>query len=212
MKTIVNYINEAKVQEIIVKFNIAELTLMYNALMSKDAPDNDMVEDLADYVTDRFYKDEFDIEEELWVEYKDKTKAAGRSDKYNDNDRNKRNFKFNIDEANIFVDIITKQKKTRDDEYNKIADQVLRIFDAALSLGNGQTARKVKNAVNEHPDYVVGLSRGLDYKRGSQSTYPEIKSFTDLQKTIEWAANCEVTIDDKEKKIKVHAYSLADME
>lgn len=212
MKTIVNYINEAKVQEIIVKFNIAELTLMYNALMSKDAPDNDMVEDLADYVTDRFYKDEFDIEEDLWVEYKDKTKAPGRSDKYNDNDRNKRNFKFNVDEANVFVDTITKQKKTRDDEYNKIADQVLRIFDAALSLGNGQTAKKVKNAVNEHPDYVVGLSRGLDYKRGSQSTYPEIKSFADLQKTIEWAAHCEVTIDDKEKKIKVHAYSLADME
>ena len=212
MKTLTTFINEAKVTEAVVKFNIAELTLIYNALMSNDAPDNDLREDLADYVTDRFYKDEFDIEDELWIEYKDKTKSPGRSDKYNNSDRTKRSFTFNDKDMNLLIDIITKQKKSRDEEYNKIADQVLNILDAAMNLGNGITARKVKAAVNEHPDYVVGLSRGLDYKRGSVSKYPPIKSFADLQKTIEWAANCEITIDDKEKKIKIHAYSVADME
>lgn len=216
MKAIVKYINEAQSTEKIIRFNTAELTYVYNVLMNDgDSLDDDVFEELQDYLTNTFETETFDIEDELWVEYKDKTKAAGRSDKYNDvKSRDKHVYRFTDKEFQIFVDFINKDLKYngKDADRKKIGEQVLKIIEMNRALGNGTDSQRVKRAVYEHPDYVVGLSRGLDYKRGSAATYPQIKSFADLKRTIDWAANCEITIDDKEKKIKVHAYSVADME
>jgi hypothetical protein len=216
MKSITKYINESKSVEKIIKLNTAELTYLYNVLMNDGGSlDDDVFDELQDYLTDKFENDMFDIEDDLWVEYKDKTKAAGRSDKYNDvKSREKHVYRFNDNEFQIFVDFINKdlQYNGKDPDRKKIGEQLLRIIDAVRSLGEGHGAKKVKQYIYEHPDYVVGLSRGLDYKRGTKSTYPEIKSFKDLQKTLEWCANSEVKINDKDKKIEVHVYSLADME
>lgn len=216
MKSITKYINESKSVEKIIKLNTAELTYLYNVLMNDGGSlDDDVFDELQDYLTDKFENDMFDIEDDLWVEYKDKTKAAGRSDKYNDvKSREKHVYRFNDNEFQIFVDFINKdlQYNGKDPDRKKIGEQLLRIIDAVRSLGEGHGAKKVKQYIYEHPDYVVGLSRGLDYKRGTKSTYPEIKSFKDLQKTLEWCANSEVKLNDKDKKIEVHVYSLADME
>ena len=216
MKSITKYINESKSVEKTIKLNTAELTYLYNVLMNDGGSlDDDVFDELQDYLTDKFENDMFDIEDDLWIEYKDKTKTAGRSDKYNDvKSREKHVYRFNDNEFQIFVDFINKdlQYNGKDPDRKKIGEQLLRIIDAVRSLGEGHGAKKVKQYIYEHPDYVVGLSRGLDYKRGTKSTYPEIKSFKDLQKTLEWCANSEVKINDKDKKIEVHVYSLADME
>lgn len=214
MKSIIKFINETKSSTKLIKFNTAEITYLYNVLMNNvDSLDNDVFDELQDYITDRF--GDFDLEDELWVEYKDKTKPAGRSDKYNDvKSREEYKYKFTDDELQIFVDLINKDLKYngKDPDRKKIGEQLLKIIDAVRYLGDGNGARKVKQYIYEHPDYIVGLSRGLDYKRGSKATYPEIKSFKDLQKTLEWCANSEVSVNDKDKKIEVHVYSLADME
>lgn len=216
MKTIVKYINESKSAEKVIKLNTAELTYLYNVLMNDGGSlDDDVFDELQDYLTDKFENDTFDIEDELWVEYKDKTKAAGRSEKYNDaKSRSKHVYRFNDTEFQIFVDFINKDLKHngKDPDRKKIGEQLLRVIDAVRTLGEGHGATKVKQYIYEHPDYIVGLSRGLDYKHGTKATYPEIKSFKDLQKTLEWCANSEVKINDKDKKIEVHVYSLADME
>lgn len=216
MKSITKYINESKSVEKTIKLNTAELTYLYNVLMNDGGSlDDNVFDELQDYLTDKFENDTFDIEDELWVEYKDKTKAAGRSDKYNDaKSRSKHVYRFNDTEFQIFVDFINKDLKHngKDPDRKKIGEQLLRVIDAVRTLGEGHGATKVKQYIYEHPDYVVGLSRGLDYKHGTKATYPEIKSFKDLQKTLEWCANSEVKINDKDKKIEVHVYSLADME
>lgn len=217
MKSIVKFINEAQSSEKLIKFNTAEITYLYNVLMNDGGSlDDDVFDEIQDYITDRFYSDkEFNLEDELWIEYKDKTKPAGRSDKYNDvKSREQYKYKFTDDELQIFVDFINKDLKYngKDPDRKKIGEQLLRVIDAVRSLGEGNGARKVKQYVYEHPDYVVGLSRGLDYKHGTKATYPEIKSFKDLQKTLEWCAKSEVTVNDKDKKIEVHVYSVADME
>jgi hypothetical protein len=177
--------------------------------------DDDVFDELQDYLTDKFENDTFDIEDDLWVEYNDKTKAAGRSDKYNDTkSRSKHVYRFNDTEFQIFVDFINKDLKHngKDPDRKKIGEQLLRVIDAVRTLGEGHGATKVKQFIYEHPDYIVGLSRGLDYKHGTKATYPEVKSFKDLQRALEWCANSEVKINDKDKKIEVHVYSLADME
>jgi len=217
MKSIVNFINESKSAERFIKFNTAEITYLYNVLMNDGGSlDDDVFDELQDYITDRFYSDkEFNLEDELWVEYKDKTKPAGRSDKYNDvKSREQYKYQFTDDELQIFVDFINKDLKYngKDPDRKKIGEQTLHIIEMNRALGNGLYSQKVKRAVYEHPDYIVGLSTGLDYKRGSKSTYPQIKSFNDLKRTIEWGANTEVNINDKDKKIEVHVYSVADME
>jgi hypothetical protein len=216
MKTIVKYINEAKGTEKVIKLNTAELTYLYNVLMNDGASlDDDVFDELQDYLTDKFENDTFDIEDDLWVEYNDKTKAAGRSDKYNDTkSRSKHVYRFNDTEFQIFVDFINKDLKHngKDPDRKKIGEQLLRVIDAVRTLGEGHGATKVKQFIYEHPDYIVGLSRGLDYKHGTKATYPEVKSFKDLQRALEWCANSEVKINDKDKKIEVHVYSLADME
>lgn len=214
MKSIVKFINETKSSTKLIKFNTAEITYLYNVLMNDGGSlDDDLFDELQDYITDRF--GDFDLEDELWVEYKDKTKPAGRSDKYNDvKSREEYKYKFTDDELQIFVDLITKDLKYngKDPDRKKIGEQLLKVIDAVRSLGEGNGARKVKQYIYEHPDYVVGLSRGLDYKHGRKATYPEIKSFKDLQKTLEWCAHSEVSVNDKDKKIEVHVYSLGDME
>lgn len=217
MKSIVNFINESKYAEKLIKFNTAEITYLYNVLMNDGGSlDDDVFDELQDYITDRFYSDkEFNLEDELWVEYKDKTKPAGRSDKYNDvKSREQYKYQFTDDELQIFVDFINKDLKynSKDADRKKIGEQTLHIIEMNRALGNGLYSQKVKRAVYEHPDYIVGLSTGLDYKRGSVAKYPQIKSFNDLKRTIEWGANTEVKINDKDKKIEVHVYSVADME
>ena len=89
MKTIIKYINEVQTNESqstekIIKLNTAELTYLYNVLMNDGGSlDDDVFDDIQDYLTNTFGNDTFDIEDKLWVEYKDKTKSVGRSDKYN---------------------------------------------------------------------------------------------------------------------------------
>lgn len=216
MKSIVKFINENKSSTKLIKFNTAEITYLYNILMNDGGSlDDEVFDELQDYITDRFGDEDFNLEDELWVEYKDKTKPAGRSDKYNDiKSREQYKYKFTDDELQIFVDLIAKDLKnnSKDPDRKKIGEQLLKIIDAVRSLGDGNGARKVKKYVYEHPDYIVGLSRGLDYKHGKKATYLEIKSFKDLQKALEWCANSEVSVNDKDKKIEVHVYSLADME
>ena len=226
MKTIIKYIKEVQTNEVqtnesqstekIIKLNTAELTYLYNILMNDGGSlDDDVFDDIQDYLTNKFGTDTFDIEDELWVEYKDKTKSVGRSDKYNDvKSREDHIYRFTDKEFQIFVDFINKDLKYngKDPERKKIGEQLLRVIDAVRTLGKGRSATKVKQYIYEHPDYVVGLSRGLDYKRGSKATYPEIKSFKDLQRALEWCAMSEVKVNDKDKKIEVHVYSLADME
>ena len=203
MKTITKYINEVQTNEAqstekTIKLNTAELTYLYNVLMNDGGSlDDDVFDELQDYLTNTFKNDTFDIEDELWVDYKGKTKAAGRSDKYNDvKSRENHVYRFTDKEFQIFVDFINKDlaHNGKDPERKKIG------------------ATKVKQYIYEHPDYIVGLSRGLDYKKGSKSTYPEIKSFKELQRALEWCAMSEVKVNDKDKKIEVHVYSLGDME
>lgn len=217
MKTIVKYIREAQTyKDKVIRFNTAELTYLYNVLMNDGGSlDDDVFDELQDYLTNTFGTDTFDIEDDLWVEYKDKTKAAGRSDKYNDvKSRDKHVYRFTDDEFQIFVDFINKDLKYngKDPDRKKIGEQVLKIIEMNRALGNGTDSQRVKRAVYEHPDYIVGLSTGLDYRRGYAAKYPEIKSFKDLSRTIEWGANTEVKINDKDKKIEVHVYSVHDME
>lgn len=216
MKSIVKFINEAQSSEKIIRFNTAELTYLYNVLMNDGGSlDDDVFDELQDYLTNTFGTDTFDIEDDLWIEYKDKTKAAGRSDKYNDvKSREKHVYRFNDKEFQIFVDFINKDLiyNGKDPDRKKIGEQVLKIIEMNRALGNGTDSQKVKRAVYEHPDYIVGLSTGLDYRRGSAATYPQIKSFNDLKRKIEWGANTEVKINDKDKKIEVHVYSVHDME
>lgn len=216
MKSIVKYINESQSTEKVIRFNTAELTYLYNVLMNDGGSlDEDVFDELQDYLTNTFETDTFDIEDDLWVEYKDKTKAAGRSDKYNDvKSRDKHVYRFTDDEFQIFVDFINKDLKYngKDPDRKKIGEQVLKLIEMNRALGNGTDSQKVKRAVYEHPDYIVGLSTGLDYRRGSAAKYPEIKSFNDLKRTIEWGAHVEVKINDKDKKIEVHVYSVSDME
>ena len=216
MKSITKYINEAQNTEKVIRFNTAELTYVYNVLMNDGGSlDDDVFDELQDYLTNTFETDTFDIEDDLWVEYKDKTKAAGRSDKYNDvKSRDKHVYRFTDDEFQIFVDFINKDLKYngKDPDRKKIGEQVLKLIEMNRALGNGTDSQRVKRAVYEHPDYIVGLSTGLDYRRGSAATYPQIKSFDDLKRKIEWGANTEVKINDKDKKIEVHVYSVHDME
>lgn len=221
MKTITKYINEVQTNEAqstekTIKLNTAELTYLYNVLMNDGGSlSDDVFDELQDYLTSTFENDIFDIEDELWVDYKGKTKAAGRSDKYNDvKSRENHVYRFTDKEFQIFVDFINKDLKYngKDPERKKIGEQLLRVIDAIRTLGKGHGATKVKQYIYEHPDYIVGLSRGLDYKKGSKSTYPEIKSFKDLQRALEWCAMSEVKVNDKDKKIEVHVYSLGDME
>jgi hypothetical protein len=216
MKSITKYINEAQNTEKVIRFNTAELTYVYNVLMNDGGSlDDDVFDELQDYLTNTFGTDTFDIEEDLWVEYKDKTKAAGRSDKYNDvKSRDKHVYRFTDDEFQIFVDFINKDLKYngKDADRKKIGEQVLKLIEMNRALGNGTDSQRVKRAVYEHPDYIVGLSTGLDYRRGSAATYPQIKSFDDLKRKIEWGATTEVKINDKDKKIEVHVYSVHDME
>lgn len=216
MKSITKYINEAQNTEKVIRFNTAELTYVYNVLMNDGGSlDDDVFDELQDYLTNTFETDTFDIEDDLWVEYKDKTKAAGRSDKYNDvKSRDKHVYRFTDDEFQIFVDFINKDLKYngKDPDRKKIGEQVLKLIEMNRALGNGTDSQRVKRAVYEHPDYIVGLSTGLDYRRGSAAKYPQIKSFDDLKRKIEWGANTEVKINDKDKKIEVHVYSVSDME
>lgn len=216
MKSITKYINEAQNTEKVIRFNTAELTYVYNVLMNDGGSlDDDVFDELQDYLTNTFETDTFDIEDDLWVEYKDKTKTAGRSDKYNDvKSRDKHVYRFTDDEFQIFVDFINKDLKYngKDPDRKKIGEQVLKLIEMNRALGNGTDSQRVKRAVYEHPDYIVGLSTGLDYRRGSAATYPQIKSFDDLKRKIEWGANAEVKINDKDKKIEVHVYSVSDME
>lgn len=216
MKSITKYINEAQNTEKVIRFNTAELTYVYNVLMNDGGSlDDDVFDELQDYLTNTFETDTFDIEDDLWVEYKDKTKAAGRSDKYNDvKSRDKHVYRFTDDEFQIFVDFINKDLKYngKDPDRKKIGEQVLKLIEMNRALGNGTDSQRVKRAVYEHPDYIVGLSTGLDYRRGSAAKYPQIKSFNDLKRKIEWGANTEVKINDKDKKIEVHVYSVSDME
>jgi hypothetical protein len=216
MKSITKYINEAQNTEKVIRFNTAELTYVYNVLMNDGGSlDDDVFDELQDYLTNTFETDTFDIEDDLWVEYKDKTKAAGRSDKYNDvKSRDKHVYRFTDDEFQIFVDFINKDLKYngKDADRKKIGEQVLKLIEMNRALGNGTDSQRVKRAVYEHPDYIVGLSTGLDYRRGSAATYPQIKSFDDLKRKIEWGAHTEVKINDKDKKIEVHVYSVSDME
>lgn len=216
MKSITKYINEAQNTEKVIRFNTAELTYVYNVLMNDGGSlDDDVFDELQDYLTNTFETDTFDIEDDLWVEYKDKTKAVGRSDKYNDvKSRDKHVYRFTDKEFQIFVDFINKDLKYngKDPDRKKIGEQVLKLIEMNRALGNGTDSQRVKRAVYEHPDYIVGLSTGLDYRRGSAAKYPQIKSFNDLKRTIEWGANTEVKINDKDKKIEVHVYSVSDME
>ena len=216
MKSITKYINEAQNTEKVIRFNTAELTYVYNVLMNDGGSlDDDVFDELQDYLTNTFETDTFDIEDDLWVEYKDKTKAVGRSDKYNDvKSRDKHVYRFTDKEFQIFVDFINKDLKYngKDADRKKIGEQVLKLIEMNRALGNGTDSQRVKRAVYEHPDYIVGLSTGLDYRRGSAAKYPQIKSFNDLKRTIEWGANTEVKINDKDKKIEVHVYSVSDME
>ncbi len=217
MKTIVKYISEAQTyKDKDIRFNTAELTYLYNVLMNDGGSlDDDVFDELQDYLTNTFGTDTFDIEDDLWVEYKDKTKPAGRSDKYNDvKSRDKHIYRFTDEEFQIFVDFINKDLKYngKDPDRKKIGEQVLKLIEMNRALGNGTDSWMVKRAVYEHPDYIVGLSTGLDYRRGLAAKYPEIKSFKDLARTVEWCAHLEVKINDKDKKIEVHAYSVHDME
>lgn len=202
--------------EKVIKFNRAELSYLYNILMNYGGSLADEVfDEIQDYLTNYFDNDIFDIEDELWIEYKDKTKPVGRADKYNDvNSRDEYKYKFSNAEYQIFVDFINKDLKEngKDADRKKIGEQLLKIIDMIRSLGKGNGALAVKKAVYEHPDYIVGLSTGLDYRRGTKSTYPEIKSFADLNKTLLWGAHSEVKVNDDKKKIEVHVYSLHDME
>ena len=216
MKSIVTFINEAQNNDKTIKLNTAELTYLYNVLMNDGGSlDDDVFDELQDYLTNTFETDTFDVEDDLWVEYKDKTKSAGRSDKYNDvKSRDKHVYRFTDDEFQIFVDFINKDLKYngKDADRKKIGEQVLKLIEMNRALGNGTDSQRVKRAVYEHPDYIVGLSTGLDYRRGSAAKYPQIKSFDDLKRKIEWGANTEVKINDKDKKIEVHVYSVSDME
>ena len=133
MKSIVKFINEAQSSDKLIKFNTAEITYLYNILMNYgNSLDDDVFDDIQDYITDHFSNEDFDIEDELWVEYKDKTKPAGRSDKYNDvKSREDHKYKFTDNELQIFVDFINEDLKHNDKDVDrkKIGEQVLNIIE-----------------------------------------------------------------------------------
>ena len=160
-----------------VRFNIAELTLLYNIALGYNKSkhyDVECVEEIADYITDKFYNDEFEIEDELWVEYKGQTKPVGRAEKYNsNNDRNeKREFIFSLYELYLMLELVQEElrsKRKNDEDFYKIAKQLETILSAHLYLIKCDSTAikkincfpsfKISYVINGQTFYVTSFSK-----------------------------------------------------
>jgi hypothetical protein len=140
-------------------FNIAELTLLYNIVLGiehNSQNDSETIEDIIDYITDHFYNDEFDIEDRLWIEYKNETKPVGRSQEYNNrNDRNnKRKFIFSLYETYILLAGVKAElnsSRKQDKDFFEIASQLEVILSAHLFLYKMDS--DIVRKFNQYPDY-----------------------------------------------------------
>ena len=143
----------------------------YNNSKNYDA---ERVEDIIDYITDKFYNNEFEIEDELWVEYKDQTKPVGRAEKYNsNNDRNeKREFIFTLYELYLMLELVQEElrsKRKNDEDFYKIAKQLETILSAHLYLIKCDSTSikkincfpsfKISYVINGQTFYVTSFSK-----------------------------------------------------
>lgn len=182
-----------------VKFNIAELTLLYNIVIGYNKSthyDVVCIEDILDYITDKFYSNEFDIEDELWIEYKGQTKSVGRADKYNlSKDRNdKRKFIFSLYELYLMLELIQEELRSsrkNDEDFYKIAKQLETILSAHLYLIKCDSSPIEK--INCYPDFKIS------YIINGQTFY--VDSFSKFAEILEKRRICESAISTITKTI-----------